>query len=243
MSEEEIEFEETEQAYDQVATDDSVDVGVADQQQSDKEINIARLRESKEESDRKAAEALREAESAKEYAKRLEEMIKSKDSPKQEVIQEETDDYGDAIDSEYFQKINARMNAKEKEWTKKLAEQEARFEDLKLKESDGNYIETINKYLPSVVNEDPDVKDIIRLAPKEKQMRIMLKFAKSNPQYILDKHAPSAESASSKIEENLSKTQTMGALASTSKSAVKANDVWSMDSQQFDHYLQKLTRV
>jgi uncharacterized protein YdiU (UPF0061 family) len=243
MSEEEIATEVVEQieAYDQVAADDSVNEEVASPEMSDKEINLARLRESKEEFERKYSESSKEVENLRQYTKRLEEMIKSPAAQKQEVVEEEVDEFGDAVDSEYFRKLNARFSAREKEFAKKIAEQEARFEDMRLKELDGNYIDTINKYLPSVVNDDPDIADIIRATPKEKQMRVMLKFAKSNPQYILDKHSSSSD-GQSKIEKNLSKTQTLGAIANTSKSAVKENDVWGMSPEQFDAYMAKITQ-
>jgi hypothetical protein len=243
MQEEEHEEVHEDQALpvDQVAddqeegvTDDTADRPV----EGSKEYNFAALEESKRRSDEKASQALKEVEMARDYAKRLEKLLPSNDKKEVEEV-DEPYDFSDAVDSEYFQKMNARMDAREKKFLKRQEEQDERFEKIALKEKDGDYVETINKYLPSVLEDDADIADIIRSTPKAKRMKMMLKFAKVNPQYHADKKGKPVQ-AESKIEKNLARTQTLGALPSNSKSTVKENDVWAMDSEQFAAHMQKV---
>ena len=231
------EYVEEEALEDQVATDQEEEGGVtdetADRQIQSKEYNFKALEESKRRSDERA-------EQATEYAKRLERLLDKGDKQKKEVeAVEETFDFSDAVDGEYLQKIYNKFQSSEKQREKEREAHKAEIEDVRLLSREGNYIETINKYLPSVLDEDSDLSEIIQNAPRSKRMKLMLKFAKMNPDFQREE-AEKTVKKESKIEKNLSRTQTLGAISSQSKTTLKENDVWGMDSAQFETYMAKI---
>jgi hypothetical protein len=77
----------------------------------------------------------------------------------------------------------------------------------------------------------------------------MLKFAKTNAKFNLDKSVPHdsviAEGnvpTRTRTEENLMRPKTMGSVATQSVNKVSANEVWDMNNEQFSKYFEKLTK-
>ena len=233
------EFNEPVEQQEETVSDDSVSSDEVashqqEQQPTDKEMNFARLREKSERAEDRAREL--EARLA-----RLEAGNQNQQQQK-EVKAKPSLNFDDAIDSEHLQQVKSYVDDMKGDYERKL-------EDLSLRSIDNNYIQTINNYLPAVLDEDPDLRDIIKDAPESKKLRLMLKFAKTNAKFGLDKSV-SQDSAVpqgqvpevTRTEKNLMRNRTMGSVATQAVNKVSANDVWDMDNEQFSKYFEKLTK-
>jgi hypothetical protein len=152
------EFDESVEQQEEAVSEDSVNSDEVashqqEQQPTDKELNFARLREKSE----RAEDRARELEAR---LVRLEAGNQNQQQQK-EVKAKKSLNFDDAIDSEHLQQVKSYVDDIRSDYERKL-------EDLSLKSIDSDYIQTINNYLPAVLDEDPDIRDIIKDAPESK---------------------------------------------------------------------------
>lgn len=211
--------------------------------ESDKELNFARLRDSKEEIERKARLLEQENQQLRQwYAQQMQPKSAASSSEEDDTL-----DLSEAVDSEALKKVvgyfEKRDKKKEQYLQKEIAKQKAELSSLALKSKDPEYLQTINKYLPGVLEENPSIKNIIANIPEHEQISVMYQFATANKQYIMDNMQKDSGKSSkpSSIEKNMMQKKTLG--SATGHSAIKNKGVWDMTKEEFYKHLEDLARV
>jgi len=205
----------------------SVSEVVAEPQQSDEEKNFAALRERRDAAERRAEEAefrIRQYEQA---------LLAQQQQQKPNVQSDEVEnlDFSDAIDSEALARVAKRLEQQEKKLNRRFEELESKSRQQSLAAKDPGYIDVINKYLPSVLDENPTVKEIIKNSPKSKQIEMMYQFATSNKDYVVSKHIEAAKKENRIVEEK-PKINTLGAMGGASS----ASHVSALEMSDEDFY-------
>lgn len=205
--------------------------------------SFANLRKSKEESERLARE--REIEN-----RLLREELQahrskgSSQAPQSIPAEDDLSDFGidfdDVVDAEPLKNLAKNFKSQTKKINERLSSWESRLEERELSSRDSAYMDTINKYLPKVLAEDPDIKDIIRKAPPSKQLSMMYKFAKTSDEYMHDRVVTTETQAKSVV----SKRAVPGAKlpGSSTPGSVNKVDVFSMSDEEFDAHMEKIRR-
>jgi len=230
-------------AMDPVVGDDGAEGEVGGTHRETPAESFANLRKGKEESDRLARE--REIENRLLREELQAHRSKGSSQSLQSIpIEDDLSDFGidfdDVVDAEPLKNLAKSFKSQTKKINERLSSWESRLEEKELSSRDSAYMDTINKYLPKVLAEDPDIKDIIRSASPSKQLSMMYKFAKTSDEYMQDRASTTATQAKSVV----SKRAVPGARVpgSSTPGSVNKVDVFSMSDEEFDVHMEKLRR-
>jgi hypothetical protein len=204
-----------------VVEEPSVSEVVAEPQQSDADRNFAALREKQEASERRAEASERRAKEADDRIRQYEQVLLAQQQQQKPNVQSdevENLDFSDAIDSEALARLAKRLEQQEKKLNRRFEELESKSRHQSLAVKDPGYVDVINKFLPSVLDENPTVKEIIKNTPASKQIEVMYQFAKSNKDYVVSKHIESAKKENRIVEEK-PKINTLGAMGGASSTS------------------------
>jgi len=110
-------------------------------------------------------------------------------------------------------------------------EQQMAVEELKISQQHPDYNEVVRKYLPTVLKDDPELKDMIMNAPNPYKAAYHL--AKRSDAYLQDQRGANRSPEAQKVAQNMQRPGNLSAIGSTSTASNMGNNYKTMSDEDF----------
>ena len=146
-------------------------------------------------------------------------------------------DFGDAVDSEAFNKLTGYIGQQAEQITQQTKMQAEQMEQMELRMHDPNWRATIDNYLPDAIREDPSIAETIKASPKP--WKSAYHFASRTEPYMKNKMAGQQSREAEKMVENAKKPKSLGTTGPQSNVGGH-RDAFDMSKEEFEAVKKKL---
>lgn len=110
-------------------------------------------------------------------------------------------------------------------------EQHMAVEELKISQQHPDYNEVVRKYLPTVLQNDPEIKEMIMNAPNPYKAAYFI--AKRSDAYLQDQRTSQRSPEAQKVAQNMQRAGNLSAVGSTSTASQMGNNYKTMSDDDF----------
>jgi len=149
--------------------------------------------------------------------------------------------FDEAVDGEQLSKLSGHFSTEAEKLYKQTQSQSQRLEELEIKLQDKDYNATLQKYLPQVLQEKPELVEELKRSPNA--LKKAYYEATHSYQYFKDKMAKEQGATADTVVKNAMKQKTLGSTGSVQPNVGGTVDVNSMSSEQFAQLCNKIRKT